>query len=447
MINRIVYVVFFSVLSFDYMVHHLSLAPRVLTWAPEFIGIFLSAVIVLCLIHQHKLEIATKYIYLIALYLTILIVGILFSDSSIKTTLVGLRVHLKFLPFFLLPAVYAFSNEQLKYQLLFLFPLLVLQTPLALYQRFIQFRHLYTGDVISGTMGVSGSLSILMVCCISVLLGLYMKKCISRKTFLLSAIAFLIPTIINETKVTLFLLPIALAAPLFFFQKSSNKRMKAVFVSSLIGILSISVFIPAYDYMYPRSKGIVGFLQSEKDFNRYFFPGRYETGDFDVRRGDAILFAFKNLTKDPVHFFFGLGTGSTKVSFDRSLSGEHADRARRAGANAMVFTYHFWEIGLLGFAVYALFYWFILRDAVAMMRVDGFFGPFALGWTGVVLVMGIALFYSSYIHNNALNLLFWYFSGIVASRAYRMRLLLRSQYMRVMRYDRAPAPDIIGTRA
>jgi hypothetical protein len=199
--------------------------------------------------------------------------------------------------------------------------------------------------------------------------------------------------------------------------------------------------------MYPRSKGIVGFLQSEKDFNRYFFPGRYETGDFDVRRGDAILFAFKNLTKDPVHFFFGLGTGSTKASFDKSLSGEHADTARRAGANAMVFTYHFWEIGLLGFAVYALFYGFILRDAMAVMRADDLFGPLALGWTGVVLVMGIALFYSSYIHNDAFNLLFWYFSGIVASRAYRMRVLLRSHYTRVMRYDRAPAPDIIGTRA
>jgi len=51
-----------------------------------------------------------------------------------------------------------------------------------------------------GTMMISSILSIFLICGVSVLVGLYIRKRISGRNFLLLFLCFLIPTTINETK-------------------------------------------------------------------------------------------------------------------------------------------------------------------------------------------------------------------------------------------------------
>jgi hypothetical protein len=96
----------------------------------------------------------------------------------------------------------------------------------------------------------------------------------------------------------------------------------------------------------------------------------------------------------------------------------------------MVFTRIFWEMGLAGFITYTLFYYFIFRDALILVKSSDLYGSLALGWTGVVLVLGIAMFYNDFISENFVNIPFWYFSGLLASRTFRMSAMTKEHVMR-----------------
>jgi hypothetical protein len=93
-----------------------------------------------------------------------------------------------------------------------------------------------------------------------------------------------------------------------------------------------------------------------------------------------------------------------------------------------------------------LFYGFVFKDALILMRLDGYYGMLALGWTGVVLIMGAAMFYNNYIEDNTANLLFWYYSGLVASGTARVTALARSVSMNEVLCRRLSSSHATGTR-
>src|SRR5690606_8850613 len=98
--------------------------------------------------------------------------------------------------------------------------LLLVQVPLAVYQRFFSFQNkMHTGDVVTGTVSGSHALSILLISCVSILAVLYLKRRLSLMPLLVATGFLLLPTMLNETKATLVMLPIAMLAPLFFISK------------------------------------------------------------------------------------------------------------------------------------------------------------------------------------------------------------------------------------
>src|SRR5690606_3047772 len=126
----------------------------------------------------------------------------------------GLRNYFQVLPFLLLPAVHPFTRKDLKLQVVCLLGLLVIQSPLAVYQRFVQFAHrMHPGDPVAGMTTSSGVLSLLMICAIVVLLALYLRKTLSFPVMVAAVAAFFLPTTLNETKSTLILLPLAVLLP------------------------------------------------------------------------------------------------------------------------------------------------------------------------------------------------------------------------------------------
>jgi hypothetical protein len=78
------------------------------------------------------------------------------------------------------------------------------------------------------------------------------------------------------------------------------------------------------------------------------------------------------------------------------------------------------EIGVLGLLAVLYLYWLIFRDSQLVAGDESLVGCLAVGWTGVMATMGLALFYKQVIESGALSFLFWYLSGLVA--AHRMRL-------------------------
>lgn len=424
--NKLVYLLFLSVFFLDSFHFDLGIVPRSATWLPEILAIFTCLIVALRFALKKEIVIHPKYIILIVLYSTIILIGIILNNTPAGPIIIGIRVYFKHLPFFLLPAVYDFSEEQFKKQLQFILPLLILQCPLTVYQRLFKYGWGRTGDLITGTLMGSGTLSITMICSIAVIFALYLKKQIGLRFFLITACCLFLPTTLNETKVTLILLLLALVLPAFLFQGEGGSKIKSLFAMALIGVLLVSAFIPIYEhFLKPRTGySMVDFFQTKGGIANYVYKGGVEGGQGEyIRRGDAIIIAYNKLSKDSLTFAFGLGMGNVTDSYFSSLHGKHTEKLQYA-AGMLTVTHLFWELGLLGVIVYVTFFFFLFRDALLLRKSDDIFGSFALGWCAVIVIIGLCLVYTNIIHLNVINLMFWYFSGLVAAKTCRMRALL-----------------------
>ena len=175
--NKFIYLFFLSIFFLDFLHSDLGIFPRISKWIPDLFAVFALGIVAIGFGIKKGIIINLKYVYLFLLYFTIILLGILVNFTMPGEIFVGMRNHLKHIPVFLLPAVFDFSPKQFKNQLLFILPLLALQCPVAIIQRFyfIQ-KRIFTGDVVTGTLLGSGTLSIVMICSIAVVLAFYLKK-------------------------------------------------------------------------------------------------------------------------------------------------------------------------------------------------------------------------------------------------------------------------------
>ncbi|GBC60924.1 hypothetical protein DENIS_1884 [Desulfonema ishimotonii] len=413
--NKLIYILFLSVFFLDYLHFSLGLIPRSVTWMPEFLSMIAGVVIASRFAIRGRFKLHPKYLYLIFLYSTVLFVGTVLNATSSKVIIIGMRHYYKHLPFFLLPAVYDFSEKDVLRQLKLALFLLLMQCPLALYQRYIEFKDRTTGDVITGTLEDSGSLSITLICAIGVVFAFYLKRKINVAVFLVFALMLLVPTTINETKVSIILLPVAFLLPALLCEGYVNSgRVKNLLIVILMGSIFLSVFVVIYDRQEnAQGGGILSFFTDKKTRDKYLFEEDDRDEDStNVRRGDALMLAYNYLSRDVYTVIVGLGIGNVMASmFNEAESGKFATM----GAEKLTLTHLFWESGLSGVITYLCIYLCIFRDVMLLKKRNDAFGTLALGWTSVFMIMVISLIYTNMGHQNVINFLFWYFSGLLLS--------------------------------
>ncbi len=423
-------ILFISVFVLSFLHYGFSVVPRFFTWVPEVISIFIAFIVCIHLVVHKIIYISMKYVLVMCLLILFSVMSAVMNNVPVHLFVAGFRAHFKHIPFFLLSAIYIIDNRHFKSVLLLLLPLLLLQLPVAILQRFFMYRvQCETGDIVVGTVMSSGILSIMIVSSITVLFSLYLHKSISFKKFCLLGILLFFPSTINETKITLILLPIAIVICIYVYGKHSSMFDWALFFRALgVGIVLAMLFIFIYNTRWEKeSGGILGFLGNQKVLTEYLYKNEKPKVGADIRRFDAFVLTFNSMASDKVSFLFGRGIGSAT----RSILDPSSENKRLP---FMLFhtweygiTYLFWEIGLVGVLLYLTLLFFVFSDSLWLSRSNDLFGIFANAWVSVVFSMFICLFYTNTIFNNALNILFWFFSGTVASRVYVTRKL--SQYM------------------
>jgi hypothetical protein len=333
----------------------------------------------------------------------------------------GVRTYLRAMPWFFVPAVYAFSERQIKVQLLVLLGIALLQLPLAVQQRMTsQALEKITGDWTIGTLQLSSTLSVFLICTVCVAFALYMRGFLRRGTMLL-CLTLLVPTMINETKATLVLLPIGIVA-VFLASASPGRRLRAVLQAFSVLLIFMTIAIPTYDYLMkdrPYSVPLKEFVTDPERLERYVWKKQEIGTTKEVGRVDAALVALTAVSSDPARFFFGYGIGNVSESgLGHGFSGAH---------NRLYGPFIEWsfslvvlELGMGGFALILVLMWLVYRDARSVSRHhDGIIGAVAAGWVGVTVLMVISILYMPLITQTSLSYLFWYFAGLIA--AGRMR--------------------------
>ena len=342
-----------------------------------------------------NLNISIKYPLLFGAFLFHILIGVVINDVDTGPIIAGIRYYFKYFPLFLLPAVFNFTDTQIKNQLVVLLALGLIQLPVVLYQRFFEYARIYTGDVISGTLGISSILSIFLVCSIIILMAFFIKKRISGRTAFILGFLLFIPSTLNETKGTMILLPIGLMAVVLTSVKTKMERQKMLGVAAAFGLFA-AVFFIVYDQVYdkwgPDSGGLVAFFSSDRvesylyrgvEFSPDILKQHEGTGTFlsdstgtpiKLARIDRFIAPFSILGDQPTKLFFGLGIGNVSDFKYLDYQGQYASIGRFFEIENIMLSLLLWEVGVGGTLIYFLLFYLLFTDSRKLSQQNNIMG-------------------------------------------------------------------------
>ena len=417
-----------QILVVEYLITRGWLHPY-LVLVPEGLSAIAMLVVLLRMMGGARIDFDLRYgLFIVALLFT-LIAGYMIQDVPDGAMLAGARSYLKFLPFFLLPAVHRFTPKQLQAQLLLVLVLALVQMPLAFYQRFVEFADsMHTGDPIKGTLATSSAMSMFMVAVIGGCVTFYLRGRLSLRALVVLSACLFLPTTINETKATLLLLPFALLVPAML-TPGKTRRLRKVMPVLGVGFVGIVAFVLVYNYLiqYREYAGPISEYFTSNTLWSYLYTGAANSDQAYIGRFDSIEIALEHTSEDPLTLAFGYGGGNVSESFLPEFNGQYAAYFTRFGVGQTQITTFLWEIGVVGLVVYLYLFTLVARDAVTLARSSDAAAPLGAIWAVAMIVMTFALVYKSVFSMNDCGYLFWYFSGVVASRAVAVRHAARKR--------------------
>jgi hypothetical protein len=398
-------------------------APELLKIAPEISGIVAAAVVVVRAVTHGFAQIRVVYWILVFFIALHLLFGLLVNDIGPGTAISGGRIYLRTIPFFLLALALPPSEPQLHKQFLVVLGLALLQMPLAVYQRIAKYQEAVaqgtttsTGDVVVGTLGISSFLSIFLICVATIVVALYSRKKIGIIPAAGLLFILLLPTMINETKSTFVLLPLAIFVTML---ASAERNRIAGGIKAAILVTGFAVIaIPVYDTLVSSrwDYGIIDFFTMEGRVEGYLIKDAEVGTTGQVGRIDSIRVAASELGKDPVTVVFGLGMGSvTPSSLGPQFEGPYVKRYNAFAGTTLARM--FWEIGFLGAVLVIIVLVLVFIDARRNLEQRGAYGILAQAYVAVIPVIAISMLYKDLLQSPAIGICFWYFAGVVVTTA------------------------------
>jgi hypothetical protein len=418
--HALVVALIISCFTVEHLVHQRHLISPYFILLPEILSALAMIVVFGRFVTGARVNFDWRYGAFVVVLLTTITLGYALQDVPTGAMVAGVRNYLKFLPFLLLPAVYPFTMKQLRTQLIVFYGCLVLQTPLAVYQRFVEFSdRMGTGDPVRGTATTSSALSMLLLCGIGGVVTMYLRGKLKLSHTLFLMLWLFVPTTLNETKATILLLPITLILPALAMPRglgAARKLVPIIAMGAVAGLMYVVVYNALLQY---REQGAsIGDIAGNKTFiERYLYTGAAEHEVKYLGRFDSIELAIDHIVDDPVKLVFGYGAGNVSTSSLEQFEGRFVSYYDRYGVGMTELTTLLWETGLMGVAMYLLLHWFFFRDAWRLARSDDSLAAFGQAWLAVVTIMTFALIYKATFPMNEISYPFWYFGGIVMSRS------------------------------
>ncbi len=428
--HKLVCVLFFQILIVEYLVERRGLLHPYFVLVPELLAGIVTLVVLVRIMNGTRINFDWRYGAVLIVLLFTMTFAYSVQDVPTGAMLAGVRSYVKYVPFFLLPAVHRFTPRQLQTQLAFLLLLAALQTPLAFYQRFVEFADsMHSGDPVRGTLTTSSGMSMFLICVIAGVVVAYLRGRLRLMTLVLLTAWLFAATTINETKATLLLLPFALLVPVLTMRGKGHVIRRLLPITA-VGVLGVTAFVFAYDALiqYRQYAGPISeYFTNTNELKYYLYTGAANTDQPYVGRFDSIEIALEHTSEDPLKLAFGYGAGNVSESFLPAFAGKYASYYVRFGVGQTQVTQFLWEIGVVGLVGYLFLFYLVARDALTVARSSDETAPLGQVWVVAMIVMTFGLVYKSLLSMNDFGFLFWYFSGVVASRAVVVRQKARKR--------------------
>lgn len=426
--QALVLVMFVVVTTFDYLAKgdrfgRFAVLPGSAAYVPELLSVAAVVYVVVAGARSGFRFVRPGYWIVFGLLVITITCGVIVNQVPAGPVFAGIRGYLRAIPWFFVAAVFAFASNHLKTQLQVLAVIAVIQLPFAVEQTLNQLsRGLgYSGDYTSGTLKLSPTMTIFLVSAACIAAAMLVRQRLSWAKFVLLLLLLLFPTTINETKVTLIILPVGFVTALLVAAKAGHRLRYLATASACIGLFA-AVFFPVYNHLVEQndySTPIGEMMTDPAKLERYLWLKKDVGARGEVGRVDALVVPMRIVIQDPVHAVFGYGIGNASESaLGAGFRGKYA--VIFGPFTATSFGRIVIELGLLGLVLVLGLMWLILRDSLAVARENrGILGALSAGWAAVTIIVVICIPYTEMIAMTSVSYLFWYFSGLVA--AARMR--------------------------
>lgn len=342
------------------------------------------------------------------LYLAIVIFSSLYNDGLDFGVVVGLKNHFQvwgiLVAFMLIPMTLRQANAFI-YYLLFLGTVQLIPV---LHQYFVlvpQRAGLTKVDVVVGTFvgsmhggGANALLAMVQVTCVALLAGFWRLGKLRIVSLVLASLLLLIPTLLNEAKIVLVALPLALGVVFWDYLKRHVVVLmlsSVMIVPVLAGLLWIQADIMREHNM-GKNRDLQSFIESTIEYN----VGEQGYGNYILNRTSVYTFWWsQHGSRDALGTLIGHGAASSKDA-DASLSENTLAQTRYpgygiglTGVSALL-----WETGILGLiAVVGL-----LASALRLAnRLANHYGNSQIGMNIRAAQAGVAVFAASLLHNQS----------------------------------------------
>jgi len=402
-----------------------GVVPRVLSFLPELIG----GLVLLYVIFEGRRNrfrgVRGVYWLVFGAFALHIACGSLANHEEPGAVITGLRYFLRAIPLFFLPAVFDFTEDQIRRQLRWILAFCFLQVPATLYQLIFLGA---MGDGMSGTLLLTSFLSPFLVCAACVLTGFRIRGHLKNGPYLIMLLLLLLPTSINETKITFILVPLGLSTVLLLGSRQ-GERLRNMAIAAVLSVALLVGFFTVYTSL-QRSFEASGTTKATFDLKKFVTEGQYKDylktnsdlgSDAEyVGRIDALTVPLAFIAREPVTLWFGLGVGNASDSpLGDTFEGKYGPLFHNY--MFMTATTLLLETGVGGLLMALMLMVLIFRDVgVVADAGQGLLGTIAAGWLGVIVLMFFLVFYADTIVSSPIAFLFWYFSGLIASE--RMRL-------------------------
>ena len=409
--------VFLSVFFVHFMMDTFPSLPDRFQYMPDLAIAGVAAIVVARLVATRRFSrLPMRYWLAFLCFLYVIVAGLILNEVSPGVVFGGVRFYFKYVPLFLLPFAFDYSQADSKRLFVLVGALALIQIPLALHQRFFEYSDTISGDVITGSLGSSTSLSLFAIGMIIFVVALFLDTRVNLKAAIVLGLLFILPAAINETKVTPIALGIGAVAVLFARRHAISSRQ--LVLVSLAGSVLLGVFILAYDRLYrtPGGESYLEFMSDKKAvFDNYMLRGvkakPFAIAPEDrgivgkpvltdkatwIGRFDAVGMPFTVLgTRDGTRLLLGLGIGNVSSNFGDG--GRYIDLKFKLGAMGSTLTQLLWETGLVGTFLAVVLLCMVAWDSLSLSVRDTPYATLGAAWFGVAAILLATLMYTNLI--------------------------------------------------
>lgn len=370
---------------------------------------------------RNGIVLQSKYLVLFLILLVSTALGLIIAEATVGPVVGGMRIYLRWIPFFLLPLFYPFTEKQLRVQMMLILLLMLSQAPLSFLQRFVFYAG-FSGDEARGTFSSGSQGAIVALSTIAVVVSLFQKRVLGGLAAIAATGILFLPSTVGEVKGAFVLMPFAIWIPILLLPNKTALHSRHAVLAAILtvgALVSFSVIYSLAESTHLRSlagkdhrTNILDLLTNPDAILNYLAPR--SSGDVNANRYgrvDGVTIAIKELNQEPMKLISGLGMGAvTNAPFSFFASDQHKG-LRIAGKAKVTLSVLIWELGLLGTGLVLAGLALLWFDALKLRYWEGLYGALGLAWTVVIPIFVLAMLWKNTLINNPVMFLFALFTG------------------------------------